>query len=237
MTRTRRLTFWEHLEELRARLLVVVASVLVFAAIGYVAYPQIYTIVAQVIQEELFATRITEGFVARLRSALLVGVFFSLPAILIEITLFVFPALTKRERRYVIGVVIATFLLFVGGVAFAYAQVLPVSMAFLKSREFYPQDVGRLISYQAYLTFFFQFLIGFGICFQFPSVILLMARLGLVEPRSLVSNFKYFVIGAAVVSAIITPPDVVSQLLLTAPLIVLYALCIPFAYLIVRRRE
>jgi sec-independent protein translocase protein TatC len=209
---------------------------LLFSGGAYVVFPKLFSYVSETIDEVMYSTRITEGFVTRLRVSFLIGLLFSLPALLFQIVLFLFPALKTKEKGFLLGTLICTFLLFLGGVYFAYGTVLPISIAFLKSREFYPEDVGRLISYQYYVTFFFQFLLGFGLCFQFPVAITLLVRWGFVSVGKLVRFFKYFVITAVVISAIITPPDIVSQIMLTVPMLILYGLCIPIG-LVVRPKE
>ncbi len=222
----REMSFWGHLLELRRRILVVVGFVAVFSVAGYLLFPYFFALVSEVIGEQLYATTIAEGFMTRLRIAVLLGMFLSLPVLLFQIMLFVFPALQRREKRFVLVLLVSTFLLFLGGVLYAYKSVLPVSVRFLKSGIFFPERVNRLISYRQFITFFFQFLLGFGVCFQFPVVLLALMKLGLFGVRALVRNFKYFVIGAFLFAAIITPPDMVSQILLALPMISLYALCI-----------
>lgn len=236
MNRSRKMTFWEHLNEIRRRLFFILIIVLLFSAGAYVVFPRLFGYVSETIGEEMYSTRITEGFVTRLRVSFLVGVLFSIPALLFEIVLFLFPALKNKEKGFLMGTLISTLILFLGGLYFAYGTVLPISIEFLKSRNFYPDDVGRLISYQYYVTFFFQFLVGFGLCFQFPVVIILLVRWGVLTVEKLVKFTKYFIITAVIVSAIITPPDIISQVMLTVPMLALYALCIPIG-LLVRPRE
>ncbi len=225
-TRTQ-MPFWDHVVELRNRILVVLVCTLVFSVVGYLVFPWFFRQIAEVLGEDLYATKITEGFATRLRVAVLIGSIASIPMFLFELVLFVVPALTGREKTFMLLSLLATFALFVFGVAFAYRAVLPASITFLKSREFFPDSVGRLVSYGTFITFFFQFLLGFGLCFEFPVVIVLLLKLGVVRVRMLVAWFKYFVIAAFAVSAVITPtPDVVTQSMLALPMVGLYGLCI-----------
>jgi len=224
--KTKEMPFWEHVYELRRRIFIVLIFALVFTGAGYLFFPYFYRLIASTIGEELYATRITEGFLTRLKVSVLIGLFLSIPAFLFELVQFIFPALKPREKRFMLLLLVCTFLLFILGVWFAYGSVLPISINFLKSKEFFPENVSRLISYQTFITFFFQFLLGFGLCFQFPVVIVFLMRLGLIEVRTLVRFSKYFVIIAFLFSAILTPPDVISQIMLGVPMIALYGICI-----------
>jgi sec-independent protein translocase protein TatC len=221
-----KMPFWDHILEFRNRLLFVLISVIIFTVFGYIFYSSFFTAISEVIQEEMYATRITEGFTTRLRVSLLIGVFLSIPFLFYQIMQFIFPALTKKSKLFILFLLIASFSLFAGGIVFGYKTVMPISMDFLKSREFFPENVSRLISYDRFIVFFFQFLIGFGICFQFPIILLSLMKLEVISVRSLIKFAKYFVLVFFVFAAIITPPDIISQLLLIFPMVLLYALCI-----------
>ena len=108
----------------------------------------------------------------------------------------------------------------------SYKSVLPVSIKFLTSSHFFPENVGRLLSYNDFLKFFFTFIIGFGVCFQFPIIILFLLKIGLIKMKFLTKNYKYFIIACFVLAAILTPPDVISQIFLALPMIFLYSLSI-----------
>ena len=222
MNNEKRMTFWEHVYEIRNRLLVVMAFTVVFAAGSYLFFPYLFSLVHDVLGEELYATDITEGFVTRLRVSVLTGFFLSIPLLLFQIVLFIFPALKKKEKAVMLSLLLTTFILFLAGLAFAWKTVLPVSVRFLKSRAFFPENVSRLISYRTFISFFFQFLIGFGLCFQFPIALLFLLKAGFLSITGLVKGFKYVIAGIFLVAAIITPPDVVSQILLAVPMILLY---------------
>lgn len=218
--------FWSHVFEIRNRLLIVSIFVLIFSVGGYFIFPQFYKIIQNTIGEKLYATNITEGFLTRLRTSVLLGVFFSIPILLFEIVLFLVPALNKKNKIYLLIVLICSFILFMLGIHFAYQIVLPISIEFLTSSTFFPDTLNRLISYTAFTSFFFQFLIGFGLCFQFPLVLLFLMKIGVLKLSFLIKNFKYAFAAVLIISAIITPPDIISQLLLSLPMIILYILCI-----------
>lgn len=225
---SREMPFWAHVYELRRRLLVVVIATLAFGTAAYVFYPDVFSAIGGVLSESLegrlYVTEITEGFLTRLKAAALLGLFCSLPLLLFQLTVFLFPALKKGERAALLGTVVTAFLLFTGGLAFAYAAVLPLSVRFLSSPVFFPDRVSPLLSYGRFIHFFFQFLIGFGLCFEFPVVLLLLLKLRILSMKRLLSASRAVVVGCFLVAAVLTPPDVASQLLLALPLVILYFL-------------
>lgn len=218
--------FWDHVYELRNRLLVVIGSMIPFSVAGYYLFPFFVGVLQRIIGEDLYATNIAEGFVARMKLSILFGAFLSLPILIIELLLFIFPALTKRQKVQLVVTLSITFGLFLAGVVFAFEEVLPISISFLKSETFFPSNVNRLVSYTAFIQFVFQFLLGFGIFFQFPVVLVALMKLGILEPEFLVRNVKIFVPVIFMISAILTPPDVVSQIMLATPTTILYLVCI-----------
>jgi sec-independent protein translocase protein TatC len=221
------MTFWEHVYEIRNRLLIVLICFLFFSVFCYIIFPVLFKAIYTTISEELFVTNIAEGFITRLRVGILGGLFLSIPIFIFQLILFVFPALRKNEKVFMLLLLISTFILFVFGIGFAYKSVLPVAIQFLKSKEFFPENVRRIIPYESFVVFFFQFLIGFGVCFQFPVVLVFLMKIKLLKLKTLIKNFKYVIAIIFIVAAILTPtPDVVSQVLLAIPMLILYALCI-----------
>jgi sec-independent protein translocase protein TatC len=218
--------FWHHVQELRIRLLVTVTAFIALAVAAYMFYPVLFKFLQQVVDESLFVFTITDAFTIRIQVALYSALIASIPMILIQATLFIFPALQGTERGLFIGLVIAAFLLFVAGVLFSWKLVIPMSVEFLKRPWFYPGEITRMIGYRKWIGFLFRFLIGFGLCFEFPVVLLFLLKTGLVKQSFLWKNFKFFIIGWFVVAAIITPPDIVSQLALALPMNILYLLCL-----------
>jgi sec-independent protein translocase protein TatC len=221
------MTFWEHIYEIRNRLLIVFIAFLCFSIASYIFFPYFIEEVLRIIGEQLFATSIGEGFLTRVKTAVSIGGFFTIPVFLFELMLFLFPALTKKEKGFLLGLLIAAFVLFVGGIAMAYKLILPAGIQFLKSKDFFPGNVGRLISYNDFITFFMQFLVGVGVCFQFPIALIFLMKVGVLKVDLLIKYLKYFIAGAFLAAAIITPSvDMVSQTLLAAPMILLYLICI-----------
>jgi sec-independent protein translocase protein TatC len=232
MVKSQKIPFWDHVYELRRRLIIAVIFVFVFSVGGFLLYPQIYRFIYEVIKEKLLITEVTESFFTIVAVSITVGLFFSLPILLFEATLFIFPALTKREKTIMLACMVSSFILFTAGIFFAYKLVLPITIDFLTSDIFLPAQMIRLISYHKFITFFVQFLIAFGICFQFPLILLLLLKFKILSTAALLKHFKHFVIGVFVAAAIITPPDVVSQILLAVPLLCLYLTALAVAKLL-----
>lgn len=223
----RAMPFWNHLLELRNRLLVILAFVLLFSILGYLIFPYLYDGVSVLLRENLYAVNVTEGFSMRISIALFVGVVLSLPVLTFEAVLFLLPALKRSEKATLISLLGASLLLFVGGMAFAFKSVLPVGLAFLRTDEFFPAGLYRMMSYRSFFSFVSQFMLGFGICFQFPVVLIFLMKLGILKVSGLIKSFKYVLVLILVVSAVLTPSsDVVSQVMLAVPMTVLYAICI-----------
>jgi sec-independent protein translocase protein TatC len=222
--------FWDHIFELRRRLFIFLLTVLVFSISSYIIYPHFFNLIHNIINEDLYAREILEGFMTRLKFSVILGLFLSIPVFLSQLVLFIYPALKRNEKIFFIITIFVTFTLFVAGIVFAYKYVMPVSMRFLKSSNFFPNYVKLQLTYQNFIKFFFQFLIGFGICFEFPVVLILLLKIGLIKQKFLIKNFKYFIIFIFVAAAILTPStDVASQLMLALPMIILFLLTIVIA--------
>lgn len=218
--------FWDHMYELRKRILIILALLLPAATVSYLFFPVYIGILYQFLGEQLYATQITEGFLMRMKISLLSGGVIVLPGFIFQLVLFIFPALEKKQKRSLLSLIIIVFLLFIVGVVFAFESVLPISIRFLKSASFFPDSIERLISYSNFVAFFFQFLIGFGLCFQFPVILVFLIKTGAITTGFLLVNFKYFIAIILLISALLTPPDIISQVLLAFPMIILYGLSI-----------
>jgi sec-independent protein translocase protein TatC len=223
------MTFWEHVGELRKRLIIASCFVIAGTVAGYILFPDFVQIMQSSLGEQLYAFQIAEGFLVRFEIAFAIGLFLSLPILIFEIVLFILPALKPREKKILLGFLLSSYALFLCGIAFAFQSVLPYSVQFFKSAEFFPENVGRLISFKEYLDFFLVFLLAFGVCFQFPIVMLVILKLKILPLKFFTKNFKYFVIVIFIVAAIITPPDVVSQIMVALPMLALYSLSLLIA--------
>ena len=172
-----------------------------------------------------------EGFITYMKVAALAGIGLASPLIFHQIWAFIAPGLYPHEKKTFIPLALASSALFIGGAAFGYFVIFDFAFPFfLEVTESLDQDVEAVLSINAYLGLATKLLIAFGASFQLPIVLFFLARAGLVDHIDLFNSFRYAVVGMFVVSAIITPPDILSQCLMAGPLILLYGVGILLAY-------
>ncbi len=222
----KKLPLTAHLEELRKRLIYSFLSIGVAFGISYAYIKEIVEILMRPLVRVLPAgsslvfTAVPEAFFTYLKAALLAGVFFSSPFILYQIWAFVSPGLYEREKKYIYPYLFVSTIFFVAGALFCYLIVFPVVFRFFLS--FATKDIRPLPAIREYLTFTIKLLLAFGLLFQWPALILFLSRMGVVSSKTLAKNRKYAILGIFVAAAVLTPPDLVSQLLLAGPLLVMY---------------
>lgn len=215
----RPMTVLDHLEELRARIL---WTLIPWAICTAAALPLADDLLAYLARPvgPLYVTSPAEAMLTHLRLAVYLGAVLAAPVGLYQAVAFVLPALTPDERRLLFAVLPLTLLLFLAGVAFGFAVVMPVMLRFLLS--FATGPIRPLITAADYLTFVASVTVPFGLTFELPAVVLLLARLGAVTAEGLRRARRYAVVAVLVLAGVLSPPDVVSQLLLAAPMLVLY---------------
>lgn len=219
-------SFISHLIELRDRL---VRAVIVFVAVLVCLLPfanQIYTLLAQPLLSQLpvggqmIATAVTTPFFVPMKVAMLAAMVITLPNTLYQVWAFIAPGLYAHERRFIGPLVVVSTLLFVAGMSFAYFAVFPVIFGFIAHTA--PKGVAVMTDIGNYLDFVISLFIAFGVAFEVPIAVVLLVRLGIVDIKTLKEIRAYVIVGAFVVGAIFTPPDVVSQIMLAVPLWLLY---------------
>jgi sec-independent protein translocase protein TatC len=219
-------SFIAHLIELRKRL---VRSVIVLLLAFICLFPwssKLYALLAQPLLAKLpkggqmIATDVTTPFFVPLKVALMAAFLIALPFILYQVWRFIAPGLYAHEKRLVVPLIFASTLLFFCGMAFAYFVVFPVVFGFITASA--PIGVAVMTDIDKYLSFVLTMFMAFGITFQVPVAVVLLVRMGVVSVAKLREIRPYVVVGAFVVGAIFTPPDVVSQLMLAVPLWLLY---------------
>ena len=226
----------EHLDDLRKHLLRAVAFLFVMITISLIFARRIIDILAQPIGgiEELTAIDVTEPISVFMRVALLMGFALALPYITFELWLFVAPGLKKGSRLFSLGAIPVALLFFLSGVAFAYFVMLPVAIPYLVNFMGMPTDL-RPSNYVRFVT---SILFWIGIAFQFPLVIYVLARIGLVSAKFLIEQWRLAIVIIAIIAAMITPTiDPINMAIVMAPLIVLYFVSIGLAFLAQRGRE
>jgi sec-independent protein translocase protein TatC len=229
-------TFISHLIELRSRLLrAIVAIVIVLAALFPFA-KDIYAALASPLLRVLpqgstmIATDVTGTFLVPLKVTLMAAFLLALPYVLYQAWAFVAPGLYQHEKRLAIPVLVSSFLFFLVGMAFAYFFVFPIAFGFFAG--YAPVGVQMMTDIDKYLSFVLTMFIAFGITFETPVVVIVLVRMRIVTLEKLRSARPYVIVGAFVVGAVFTPPDVISQLLLAVPLWLLFELGLLLARLV-----
>jgi sec-independent protein translocase protein TatC len=233
----------DHLLELRRRLLMSVAALAVaFAACLYFARPIFAFLVQPLLragQGKLIYTQIFEAFFVEIKVAFFAAMMLSFPIIANQIWQFVAPGLYRNEKRALLPFLFATPMLFLSGAALAYYVAIPVALHFLLGFQGNLGGVQQeaLPGVGNYLSFVMQFLFGFGLSFLLPILLMLLERAGVVTRKQLVGARRYAIVGAFAIAAVLTPPDVGSQLLLAVPLVILYELALIGIWITERGRK
>ena len=233
-------TLISHLLELRDRLLrAVIAIVVCFVPLAFFQ-DELFTLVARPLIDKLpegtslIATSVVSPFMAPLKLSLIVAIFAAMPFVLFQIWAFVAPGLYKHEKRFAFPLVVSSIFLFYAGVAFAYYIVFPLMFQFLAKTT--PVGVKMMTDIANYLDFVLLLFFAFGIAFEVPVAVVLLAATGIVKVESLKKHRGYVVLGIFVVAAFLTPPDAVSQTFMAVPMYALYELGILFASFIQKNR-
>ena len=232
--------FVQHLMELRDRMVKALIAVGIVAGVLFF-YPgpgALYDLLAAPLVAHLpagatlIATSVISPFMVPLKILLMSAFLVALPVVLWQVWGFVAPGLYAHEKILVLPLVVSSTLLFFCGVAFCYFFVFGQVFAFIQS--FAPKSITAAPDIEAYLSFVLTMFIAFGLSFEVPIVVIVLARMGIVSVEKLKASRGYFIVGAFVVAAIVTPPDVVSQLALAIPMCLLYELGIWAAQIFIR---
>ncbi|PZR61231.1 MAG: twin-arginine translocase subunit TatC [Chloroflexi bacterium] len=219
------MSLFEHLTELRRRLIIVIVAVVVAAIAGFVLSDLALRILVAPLPpkyEKLFFTGVLDPFAVKLKVAVFLGVALAMPVILHQVYRFVTPGLTRRERRLVWPVLIATIALFVLGMAVGYV-IIPFALAFLLS--FATDQIVPLLTLPEYVGFVTTMLLAFGLVLEFPVVLIILARAGIVSHRSLASRRRQIIVGITIFAVIVTPGgDPFSPAILGSVMYVLFEL-------------
>lgn len=221
-------SFMSHLIELRTRLLRAVGTVVAVFVVLFI-YPGasvIYDILAAPMLASLpqgtrmIATGVITPFMVPMKVTMMAAFIVSLPVVLYQVWAFVAPGLYRHEQRLALPLIVSSSLLFIGGMAFCYFVVFKSVFTFIAS--FAPQSITPAPDIEAYLSFVMTMFLAFGVTFEVPVAVVLLVRMGIVTLKQLKESRGYVVVGAFVIAAVVTPPDVVSQFLLAVPLCILY---------------
>lgn len=242
------MTFWEHLQELRVRLIRMVLGFFLGAAVAWYFKEQLLLVLTQPYIEgwpdeatrpSLHFSDPAGLFVSYVKISILGGLILSLPLQLYQVWAFVAPGLYAKEKWIAGPFVVISTALFCTGSYFGWRIVFPVAFQYLLSYAQIPLDsaltVQPTVMIESYLAFVTRALLAFGAVFEIPVVVFFLSLAGVIDHTHMIKFARYFVVIAFIVSAIITPPDPLSQLLLAAPLILLYTLSIGIAWLVTKR--
>ena len=225
-----------HLTELRNRILYILGTILVVFVGAYYFSGELLTLMQRPIADQkLVFLSPTEAFFAHIKVSFFASVFISLPIILVQIWRFCAPGLMDREKRYIVPFVFFSTLSFIIGALFCYFLILPYGLAFLLS--FATESLTPQLSIGFYISFAFKLIFTFGLVFEVPIVTVLLVQIGVITPEFLSKNRGYVIVGAFVMSALLTPPDVVTQVFLAGPVIVLFEISIIVSKIIMRRKK
>jgi sec-independent protein translocase protein TatC len=226
-------TFISHLLELRNRVLYALGAVGVVFIVLVPFANKVYGLLAKPLLgvlpqgASMIATEVASPFLTPIRLTFAVAVVIAIPYVLYQIWAFVAPGLYRHERRVAVPLLFSSIFLFYTGMAFAYFVVFPVAFGFFAHSA--PEGVVMMTDIKAYLDFVFSMFFAFGIAFEIPVAVVILSYMGIVDPESLAKKRSYVIVGAFVVAAVLTPPDVFSQVLLALPTILLFEIGLFFA--------
>ncbi|MBN2175816.1 MAG: twin-arginine translocase subunit TatC [Bacteroidales bacterium] len=258
------MSFWEHLEELRGHIFRSLAVILVFAIAAFIAKKYIFDYVILAPKDADFLTNrllcklgdllsvealcigrmdlniqninMSGQFMTHMYVSLFAGLIVAAPYVIWELWRFIMPALHPKEKKYSQGAVFVSSLLFLLGVLFAYFLIVPLTINFLGTYQV-SEDVPNQIQLNSFISTIISVTIAVGIVFELPILVFFLTKVGLVTPAFLKKNRKYMLVIVLIISAIITPPDVFSQILVCIPLLGLYEISISIAKRVYKKRE
>jgi sec-independent protein translocase protein TatC len=238
------MTFFEHLVELRKRIINSLIAIAIGAFVGvyvakyiinYVTHPMLKALSDAHLEPKLIYTHPAGFFNLIITLGIYIGIVLASPVVLYQIWLFVAPALYKHERSAITGFLFSTVFLFLGGIAFGYFVTLPYILKFLVS---FQGPVVPMISINEYFDLTLLILLGLGLVFELPILVFFLSLFGIVTPKFLWKNIRYAILIIAIVAAVITPtPDAMTMLIFMAPMIGLYFVGIAVSAMVVRKKE
>ncbi len=219
-----------HLRELRRRIVLSLSAVLVGSIVAYSYTKQIFDFLSRPYfvafpDNILIGTGLAEAFVLKLKVAFFAGIVIAAPFLFMQLWLFIAPGLYERERRLAWPFVLSTSTLFLTGVWFCYEWVFPFAFEFFRD-EYLSIGVTPTVRISEHLALMIQGLVGFGAVFQLPVIAFFLGRVGIIDDRTLIAGARYAIVTIFVVSAVLTPPDVLTQFLMAGPLLLLYGISI-----------
>jgi len=215
--------FLDHLEELRARIIKSLISIILFSIVAYVFSERVLEFITGPIPVVYFMAP-TEAFSTRIKISLIAGIIISVPVIFYHVWKFIAPGLFQKEIRMVIPFVLASTIFFLIGAVFCFFAVLPLSIKFLLG--FGTDKLKPMIQIRDYVSFVSYLILAFGAVFELPVISYFLGKIGVITPQTLRKGRRYAVTAILILAAVITPPDIFSQFMLAGPLYFLYEVSI-----------
>jgi len=231
--------FLTHLKELRKRMMISVSSIGIFCVVAFIYYDVIIQVLlhpfskisAQLLSENLVIHSLLEGFIIKMKFSFITGLIISIPVILYQVLRFMFPGLKKKEKRLILISLLASICLTAAGFYMAYFHIIPFSLNMLTSSYFVPKDVDIMLNLSQNIFYVFNLIVFMILVFQLPIILETCLYLGLIRRQTLLKSSRYVIVFIFILSAIVTPPDIISQLLMALPLTILFFLTILIAKL------
>lgn len=217
------MSFLEHLEEMRRRIIRCLIFILIFSIVAYFFSEWIIDFIARPV-EKLYFLDPTEAFAMRIKISIIMGIILSIPVIFYHLWQFIVPGLFEKEIKLVIPVVIFSTIFFIIGASFCFFLVLPLGIKFLLG--FGTDKLSPMIKIGSYISFVSYMTLAFGAVFELPVVSYFLGRVGIITSRTLAKGRRYAFVGILILASVLTPPDLFSQLMLAGPLYILYEISI-----------
>lgn len=237
----KKLPLTAHLKELRTRLIASFVAIGIGFVLCYIFSQTLFNILAKPLFKilpqggSLIFISVAEAFFTYMKVAFIGGLIFASPFVLYQIWAFVAPGLYRHEKRYVLPLLLGGSFFFLLGILFGYFIAIPVGFRFLLG---YAADLIKpMPSMKEYLSFSVKFLLAFGLVFEFPVVLVILARIGIIDARMMAKQRKYAILLIFIFAAVMTPPDLISQVILAFPLMGLYELSILLARLFGKKKK
>jgi len=232
-----KISFWSHLIDLRNKLLISFLFFILFFVLTFIFYKDIVFLFISPFQgissfnHSLFINNLFEGFFIKIKCSTISSFIACLPLNIYLLFCFIFPALSHKERKIIGLLLFPCFLLALSGAYICYFQLLPLSIPFLLSNNFIPEQIGILLNFQDSFLYVLKLLLFSLIAFQFPLIILLLLYFKIFSLQTLFRSFRFMVLIIFIFSAVITPPDIISQLFIALPIILLLIMVLLLAYI------
>jgi len=225
-----------HIRELRNIILTSALALVIACVVSYIFANQIIEIftkpfsgIDSLVDKTLVVSSVAEGFVSQLRITVIAGLILSMPVHIFGIVRFIFPGLTTREKRITMSFLIVSLVLIIIGAYFVYFWLIPIAIDFLTRPYFVPASVGFLLNYQSNIFYVLTFILWAVIALQAPLIMEILMVMNILKRRQVWKATRYIIVSIFVLAAIVTPPDVASQIGIAMPLIVFYFLAILIA--------